>query len=199
MKKIPVLLWCFLVSITLLAQKDASLERRLAEFMQANEQLELNKVLDYTYAKLFTIVPREQMFELLQNTFENKQMSIKLDSLQIDSIYPVFKLENGSYAKVIYSFNMLMLIKYPEGDSLSVEEKAENNDLMVSGLGSQYGEDKVSIDPVTGSLKIQITSPMVAVKDQYAEQWCFVNLKEEDPLMDRLFNKEVLKRLADYK
>jgi hypothetical protein len=198
MKKIPIFLCCLFASVTILAQKDTALERRLAEFMQANEKLELNKVLDYTYAKLYSIVPREQMLEVLQNTFENEQMSIKLDSLRIDSIYPVFKLETGSYAKVIYSFNMFMNIKYPEGDSLSVEEKKEKNDFMVSALGGQYGENNVSIDPVTGFLKIQITSPMVAVKDQHAKQWSFVNLKEKDPLMDRLFNKEILKRLAAY-
>jgi hypothetical protein len=199
MKKISLCLCCLFASIAILAQKDTTLERRLAEFMQANEKLEFSKVLDYTYAKLFTIVPRNQMLEILQNTFDNENMSIKLDSLRIDSIYPVFKLENGSYAKVIYSFNMFMLIKYPDGDSLSVDEKKEKNDFMVSALGGQYGENNVSIDPITGFLKIQVTSPMAAVKDQIAKQWSFVNLKEKDPLMDRLFDKEVLKRLASYK
>lgn len=198
MKKIPLILSCLFASIILIAQKDTALERRLAEFMQVNEKLELNKVLDYTYAKLFTIVPRKQMLEALQTAFENDEMSIKLDSLRIDSTYPVFKLEKASYAKVVYSFNMYMLFKYAEGDSLSTEEKKEKNDFMVSAMAGQYGEDNVSIDAITGFLKIQITSPMVAVKDQYAEQWCFVNLKEKDPLMDRLFNKEVLKKLASY-
>jgi len=198
MKKIPLLLSCLFASTILIAQKDTALERRLAEFMQVNEKLELNKVLDYTYAKLFTIVPREQMLEALQTAFENDEMSIKLDSLRIDSTYPVFKLEKGSYAKVVYSFNMYMLFKDAEGDSLSAEEKKEKNDFMVSAMAGQYGEDNVSIDAITGFLKIQITSPMVAVKDQYAKQWCFVNMKEKDPLMDRLFNKEVLKKLGSY-
>ena len=199
MKKISLLLSCLFIQLILLAQKDTTLEHRLAEFMQVNEKMELNKVLDYTYAKLYTIVPREQMLEVLQNIFNNEEMSIRLDSLRIDSIYPVFKLENGSYAKVIYSFNMFMAYKYSTEDSTSTEEKTEKNDFMVSALGAQYGKDNVSIDPTTGSLKIQITSPMVAAKDQYAKQWSFVNLKEKDPLTDRLFSKEVLKKLATYK
>jgi len=195
MKKILLFLSLFFIQFSFSAQKDTTLERRLAEFMQVNDLMHLDKVLDYTYGKLFTIVPRKQMLEVLQNTFDNEEMSITLDSLRVDAIYPVFKLENGSYAKVIYSFNMFMAFK----DTMTTEEKKERDDAMVAALGAQYGEDKVSVDPATGNLKIQITSPMVAVKDQYAKEWSFANLKENDPLTDRLFSKEVQKKLATYK
>jgi len=198
MKKISILLSLLFVQLILLGQKDSSLERRLAEFMQVNDEMDLNKVLDYTYPKLYTIVPRDQMLEVLQNTFDNENMSIRLDSLHINTIYPVFRLENGSYAKVIYSMSMGMAFKNNE-DSLTAEKKKERDDYMLSSLSEQYGTGNVHIDPVSGNLKIKMVSPMVAVKDEYAKQWSFVNFKENDPITNRLFSKEVLKKLATYK
>ena len=199
MKKFSILLSLLFVQFILLGQKDPVLERRLAEFMQVNDEMDLSKVLDYTYPKLYTIVPRDQMLELLQNTFENENMSIHLDSLHINTIYPVFKLENGSYAKVIYSMNMLMALKNDKEDSLTPEKKKERDDYMLSSLPEQYGAGNVNIDPVSGHLRIKMVSPMVAVKDDYAKQWCFVNFKENDPITNRLFSKEMLKKLATYK
>jgi len=198
MKKISILLTLLFVQFILLGQKDSSLERRLAEFMHVNDEMELDKILDYTYPKLYTIVPRDQMLEVLQNTFENENMSIHLDSLQINTIHPVFKLENGSYAKVIYSMNMFMAFKNDREDSLTDEKRKERDDFMLSSFSEQYGAGNVSIDPASGYLKIKIVSPMVAVKDEYAIQWCFVNFKENDPITHRLFSKEVLKKLAAY-
>lgn len=199
MKKITLLICLLLVQFILLGQKDSALERRLAEFMQVNDVMDLNKVLDYTYPKLYTIVPRDQMLEVLQNTFENENMSIQLDSLHINTIYPVFNLENGSYAKVIYSMNMLMAFKNNKEDSLTPEKKKDRDDFLLSSLSEQYGAGNVSIDPVSGYLKIKMVSPMVAVKDEYAKQWSFVNFKENDPVTNRLFSKEILKKMATYK
>lgn len=199
MKKIPLLISLVFAQFILLAQKDSTLERRLAEFMQVNDQMDLDKVLDYTYPKLFTIVPRTQMLEALQNTFDNENVSVQLDSLSITNVYPVFKSENGSYAKVMYSMIMIMAFKENKEDSLTAEKKKERDDFMLSTLSEQYGEGNVSIDPTTGSLKIKVVSPMVAAKDQHAKKWNFVNLKENDPLTNRLFSKEILKKLATYK
>jgi len=199
MKKIWILLGLLIYQFVGFGQADSSLKRRLAEFMQVNDDMDLNRVLDYTYAKLFTIVPRDQMLELMQNTFENENISVQLDSLRINKVFPVFQLENGSYAKVIYSMNMLMAFKNNKEDSLTPEKIKERDDFLISSLSEQYGEGNVNIDPGTGRLRIKMVSPMVAVKDQYAKERCFVNLKENDPLTSRLFNNEILEKLATYK
>lgn len=197
MRKI-VLLFCLFVSQIVLAQKDAELEKRLSEFMVINDGMDLNKVMDYTYPKLFTIVPREKLMEAMQAAFDNEEMTIKLDSFKKNTIFPVFNLENGSYAKVIYSMIMLMAFKEDQGDSLSAEDKKERDDFMISHMESEYGKGNASIDQATGLLKIKVTSPMVAIKDSYAKQWSFVNL-EENEMTGRLFSKAVLTKLATYK
>lgn len=200
MKKVVFIL--FLISnlhVSAFSQKDTALERRLQEFLRVNDRMELDRVLDYTYPKLFSIVPRKQMLNILKSTFDNEEMSIALDSLAIVNVFPVFKVENGYYAKVIYSMNMLMSFKEDPSDSLSAEDKSERDEFMLNHMAKEYGAGNVSIDPATGALKIKVVSPMVAIKDSYAKDWTFVNLKDNDPLSSRLFSKPVLNKLATYK
>lgn len=197
MRKFALLL-CLIISQVVSAQKDAELEKRLNEFMVINDSMDLNKVMDYTYPKLFSIVPREKLVEAMQAAFDNEEMTIKLDSFKINTIFPVFKLENGLYAKVMYSMIMLMAFKEDKKDSLSAEDKKERDDFMISHMESEYGKGNASIDPATGFLKVKVTSPMVAIKDSYAKQWSFVNL-EENEMTGRLFSKAVLAKLATYK
>lgn len=75
---------------------------------------------------------------------------------------------------------------------------ASQADFTKEMLASQYGEENVSLDKTTGIIRIRQTSDMVAVKDEYAKEWCFVNLKENDPMTDKLFSKEVQDKLATY-
>jgi len=40
---------------------------------------------------------------------------------------------------------------------------------------------------------------MIAIKDSYAEDWCFSSLKKYDSLSDKLFSKELSDKLATNK
>jgi len=51
-----------------------------------------------------------------------------------------------------------------------------------------------------GNIGLNINSPMVAIKDpRFPNLWYFVNFKETDPLMGRLFTKQLIDKLASYK
>ncbi|MBC7874049.1 MAG: hypothetical protein H7Y01_08635 [Ferruginibacter sp.] len=169
-----------------------SLDQRLSEFMQVNDEMNLEKVMDYIYPKLFTIVPREEMLEAMKSGFNNEEVKVELDSLKIDRVNPEFEMAQGRYAKISYSMVMLMDFKISK-DSIDT-----NGPRMVEMLAAEYGEENVSLDKATGIIRIRTSSPMVAVKDEYAKEWSFVNLKEEDPLVNKLFSKEVLDKLATY-
>ncbi|MEO6315497.1 MAG: hypothetical protein ABIU63_15810 [Chitinophagaceae bacterium] len=190
MKKLWLVLVICGACCSLFAQTDPLLQQRLNYFMEANRQLHFDSVIAYTYPKLFTLVPRDEMLEMLQNSFENEQLTIRLDSLQTDSIYPVFKMQEGSYAKIRYSLNMIMQLK----DSSAA---GKENDLLAA-MQAQYGTGKVRLDSAK-NIVVQVTALMLAAKDKYARQWCFVNLKDSDPLISQLFTKEIIDKTATYK
>ena len=171
----------------------APLEQRLADFMKVNEVMDFEKVMDYTYPKLFTLAPRTQLIKAMTDAFSNEEVKIELDSMRIDTVFAVFNMSNGSYAKVKYSMNMLMSFK----DSTDTEDS--ENDLVLQSIAAEYGSENVSKDRKTGVITIRNTSYMVAIKDEYAKEWSFVNLNREDPMINKLFSKEVLDKLDTYK
>lgn len=194
MKKLVfAVIGCFYATL-LFAQEDSLLNRRIAQFLKANTEMNFERVLDFTYPKLFTIAPRNEMAKMLQAGFSNDQVSISLDSLKTTAVFPVFTLAQGSYAKVVYTMKMQMQLKNTE---TSPEKQKEKNEMMLAVMQSQFGE-RVSMDS-SGLIIAYTSAVMVAVKDSYTRQWCFVNLKENDPLTRQLFSTEVLEKLATYK
>lgn len=173
----------------------ATLEQRLADFMKANDEMNFETVMDYTYPKLFTIAPRKDLLKAMKDAFNTDEVKIELDSLRIDTVFSVFKIGDGSYAKVKYSMNMLLDFSIAK-DSIDTGDK--KNDFVLQSIAAKYGAENVSKDENTGIIKIRNTSNMVAIKDEYAKEWSFVNLTEDEPMINKLFSKEVLDKLATY-
>ena len=176
------------------AQEDTSLVNRVNAILSFTQIKDLEKVMEYTYPKLFTIVPRETMIATMKIAFDSEDFTIELDSLKILKIFPIFKFNDTSYVKVRHT--MLMKIKYIEPyDSLQKELK----EYMVSFMSQKYGEGNVRFDPVANSMNIFMTPDMVGIKDNKTK-WTFVNLNEDKPqMLDMLFGKQVLDKLKEYK
>jgi hypothetical protein len=178
---------------TTTTSQGGSLETRLAEFLKANDDMDLDKVMDYVYPKVYDIVPKADLLKAMKDGFDNNEVKIELDSLKIEKQHPVFEMENGSFSKMSYS--MVMLMTFIDDDpNAKVEER---NKMILATMEEKYGKGKVNFDE-KGVLRIRVLNQMVAVKDEYAKDWCFVNLKEEDPMIAKLFSKEVLDKLATY-
>ena len=68
----------------------ASLESRLASFMTANDNMNIEEMADYLYPKLFTIAPKADLIKSMQETFNGDEMQVELDEVKVDTLYPVF-------------------------------------------------------------------------------------------------------------
>jgi hypothetical protein len=196
MPKVLLTAISFFVIISTFSQTDSELKNRLKLFMEANNALNFERIMDYTYPKLFTIVTREQMIEVMNNTFNNDEIKISMDSLKVDSVYKEFKLQANSYAKIKYSMKLVM--KFKEDTTATENEKNKMNESMLAAMQGQFGKANVITDSA-GCLHIKVVTNMVAIKDEYAKEWCFVNLKEGDPLTKELLTDELLDKLATYK
>ena len=61
------------------AQQDTALENRLNEVLKFTKVMNIEKVLDYTYPKLFSIATREQIKEAMLSSFETDEFSSTMD------------------------------------------------------------------------------------------------------------------------
>ena len=194
MKTISLSLLFLVFGIIGNAQQDTSLVNRVNKMLKLTQVKDLEKVMDFTYPKLFTIAPREALIEVMKNTYETDEYIIELDSVNVVTIFPVFKINDTSYAKVKHT--MLMKMKYKEPyDTADKESK----DLMVSLMQQKFGEGNVRFDPIANSLNIFMVPDMVGIKTK-SSNWTFANLNEDNPAMlNMLFSKQVLNKLKEFK
>ncbi|HMW26816.1 MAG TPA: hypothetical protein PKC51_09260, partial [Ferruginibacter sp.] len=57
------------------AQQDTALSRRLQEILGYTQLSEIDKILDYTYPKIFTLATRDQMKEQLLAALDNEEFT----------------------------------------------------------------------------------------------------------------------------
>jgi hypothetical protein len=156
--------------------------------------MDYEKVLDYTYPKLFTLVPRDQMLEMIEATFDNEEMSAQIDSIRVEKLYPMFVIGDGKYAKANYSMIITMHFK----KVLPPDEDQQRLDQMLQTFSPIYGKENVSITD-NKDLKIRTRTDMVAILDSFATEWSFLNMTKDDPLLEALLSKEILEKLDTYK
>jgi len=196
MKKIGCFLVVCTVAVTAFSQKDPELKKRLQLFMEASKAMDTKTVLDYTYPKIFTIVPRDQMQDALDKSLHNEQLTMHFDAIKIDSVYPVFTMAGGTYAKINATMKMAMKYNFPK-DAPDSSRKAVNAQFLAA-MKAQPGVENASADSA-GTVTLFAHLPMIAVKDQYSKEWTFSNLKAGDPMNDKLFSKELLQKFGSYK
>ncbi|HEY8398403.1 MAG TPA: hypothetical protein VIK80_10700 [Flavihumibacter sp.] len=169
-----------------------AMTKRLKEYLAISASYDFAGVVEYTYPKLFELVPREQMIELLKSTYDNPTMKISMDSLQVQKIHPLFKYQAGLYAKVDYYMVMGMQFR----DTTMNDDALEG---ALAALQSQYGAEKVRLNKAQKRIDISVLTGMAALKDQPADQWTFINIQKDDPLLSTLLDAALVQQLESYK
>jgi hypothetical protein len=190
MKKIIVFLLFVFVTLLVEGQKDTSLINRLNTVLGFTKLKQLDKVLDYTYPKVFNIIPRDQFSELIKGVYDTDDFSSVLDSVKLDTIFNIVKINDASYA--IARHSMLMKMKYKE----PITKK--DADLLVPGMEEQFGEGNVRFVKATNSLHVFIISYMIAIKDELSPKWTFINFDLKNPVfVENILGKEVIAKLKE--
>lgn len=194
MKKILILLVLsmFLI-VKLAAQDDTLLIKRLNEILAYTEEKNTEKIMDYTYPKLFKIVPRKQMAEAVNGMYETEEFTTDLDSLFTIKVHPVFTIEGKQYCKIVH--NMIMHMKFKEPIDTAGEDSEAH--FYLEMLGEKFGRENVRFDAKNNAMVIKSTPDMIAVKEN--NNWYFANYNEDNPKMiDLLFSKAVQKKYKEY-
>ena len=190
MKKIIIFLLFVFATLLVEGQQDTSLINRLNAVLRFTKLKQLDKVLDYTYPKVFTIIPRDQFSELIKSLYDTDDFTSVLDSVKVDSIFTIVKINDASYAIVRHS--MLMKMKYKEPITI------EDADLLVPGMEEQFGEGNVRFVKATNSLHVSITSYMIAIKDEISPKWTFINFDLKNlAFVENILGKEVIAKLKE--
>jgi len=191
MKKTFLLALLLSFTVTTWSQQNAELMGRIESMLKATGKMDLEKILDYTYPKVFTLATREQMSEVMKSGFDTDEFSTSFDSITIHTVFPVFSMQNGQYAKIRHTMLMHMKFKEPIDSA--------RGEYLVQLMELKYGKGKITFDRNTNTLNISALPDLVAIKDEFSKEWTFVNYDETDKLAELLFSKELIEKLREYK
>jgi hypothetical protein len=178
--------------------------------------MNIDSIQGYTYPKLFTIRTRSQSRESMERSYAFFKDKARLDSVLIDTIYPISPIDKGHYAIAV--FNMVIRIPLDSTehvtnntltDTSSKKHPADNHlidgtypapssTLFAMIISEQFGIEVTGYDEINGMKTIRMKVLTIAAKDEYAKDWTFIAVKSDQELINKLFSKNVLEKLASY-
>ena len=187
MKKIilgALLLCCTLVS----AQDKKSLEERAKKVMEYTISANYNALMDLTYPKLFTIVSREKMLELLPAALKGEGFSVKiLNQAPNYKFGEIKKIDDGYYSLIHHDTYMVMTFDEPLAK--------EDADMMLASLKESM-KGTITYDAAKNVFNIKNPSELIAVADKSTNnQWTYIS-NQGGPLIGMLFSEKVQNELG---
>ncbi|WP_291131471.1 hypothetical protein [Flavobacterium sp. UBA7682] len=188
--KLTVIVALLFAQITL-AQDLASLKEGAQKIYLATATLDYDAILDSTYPKVFEIVSKEQMKEILIETFNgNEQMKIKLLNVAPNFEYgEIKKIGDQNFCLIDHNLEMELTLT----EKIEVEEIEMMTDLMKAAMECE----KVTFNQETNSFYIKKKATMIGIADAATKnQWKFINKDKENVLVNKLFSNKVVTALG---
>lgn len=177
----------------LTASDKVDLKSTISEFMSLTESMNFEGIIDLTYPKIFDLVSKQQMLEML-NGMTAMGFEISYDSITNEE--PVLVTENDSvkYALVDYYSEMVMKITNEE------MKTKKSIDLLKLSLANTAGVESIDYVEETSSLVVKGNKRLLAIKDKaYGNQWSAIEFDINNPALNSvLIPTEVLTTISDF-
>ena len=188
MKTKSFLLLFLMVSVFAFSQAKANpeedaIKKSLVYFINSIKDKKIEQGVSCIYPKFFTVVPRDQMIQLLNMTYNNPFMKIDMSEIKVGNNGRPQQIGGEYFSIVPYS----MKLKCNVG-SMNDEMKKKINGLLVS----KYGKNNVKSSAGEGSFLINAGMRACAVSRD-RKTWKFVILeKEYKPQLVKVLPKQIL-------
>jgi hypothetical protein len=191
------ILFCalFIHFLPVSGQPDKELRQRLDSVLYYTQQGRYEKVLDYTYPKMFMIATRKQMLDAMNSMLDDEDMRIRLDSVILDSIYPLFVVKEDIYCKVTHRMQMRMQFK----ETLDTADGTENGDELAILLKEQMEATATRYDKKNNTIVVSMEAAMMAIKPRSYGQWYFINLaSDKKAMLRKILGDAVVEKLEPF-
>ncbi len=173
-------------------QKDSTeIVKEITTFFRYSSNFEIDSLLNKMHTKLFTLAPKKQIKESMQQMLDDKNLKIGFSNYNIQNISPTFTYNSVKYALVKYNFTMNMQF-YDNG---KLSENSLSMQYALPGLKQKFGKDNVRLIDSTQTVFIDVKGLMYAINDN-KKDWKFLEKKEEQKsILKYLIPQAVINKL----
>tara|TARA_Y100001978_G_scaffold202929_1_gene225789 strand:- start:1256 stop:1849 length:594 start_codon:yes stop_codon:yes gene_type:complete len=140
------------------------------------QEKKFNEAMNYIYPELFTLVAKEKLVKILEQTFSNPMLEVKMGESKVTKTGKVQEINGKKY--MIITFKGVSYMK-PGG---TAEQQALLKDRMQAGFNEQFGADNVSYSESTGFFTIQMEKEAVAISSD-GKNWTYLSIEPQQKLM----------------
>lgn len=192
MKTKVLLLLVISFKLSYAQQKDSTeIVKEITTFFRYSSNFEIDSLLNKMHTKLFTLAPKKQIKESMQQMLDDKNLKIGFSNYNIQNISPTFTYNSVKYALVKYNFTMNMQF-YDNGN---LSENSLSMQYALPGLKQKFGKDNVRLIDSTQTVIIDVKGLMYAINDN-KKDWKFLEKKEEQKsILKYLIPQAVINKL----
>jgi len=164
-----VLLSCLSFAQAKANPDDPAIRKSLTYFVNSIKTKQIDRAVSCIYPKFFTVVPKDQMTQILNMTYNNPFMKVEVQNLQIASVEKP-ELISGEYFSIASYFLKLKCNVSSMNDDMKKK--------ISTVLTNKYGKNNVKYLASEGTYLINANMKACAVsKDR--KYWKFVILERE--------------------
>ena len=188
MKNILLVAFVLISSLTF-AQDKKSLEERAQAVYTAttNSSGDYAAVTEYTYPRVFDIVPKETLIKVMNSVLNSPEVKIEMLNVKPDFSYGTIKKIDGAYYCLI-DHNLGMKMTFNQ------DIPSEQGEMIKDQIKTAMEAENVVFNDEENSFTIQKQATMLAIADSHTNnQWYFLNLgdKSSERIIAMLFDNKV--------
>lgn len=190
MKQIIIFLAFFqtLISLGQEISVNNEIKKDFNDYFNLIAERKIDEALNYTNPKLFEIVPKEQMKNLMESVYKIPNIEYKTGIATFLKFEELKKIENVNYVK----FYIISPIEMKFNDIENTDEKKLQ---MTKNFEAKFGIGNVEFDKKSGFYKINAEKVIIASCDNELLEWKFVTV--DNPKMKVLLGKFIPKELLN--
>ena len=183
-----IILFAFALITSQYAGAQAYKDSIRSQFMVYNDLLlkkDFAASLDYVNPGILTVAPREQLIQMMEQTFNNPEVEIKLSKPELKSIEDSQRIDSMTYATFEYEGSLSMRFA-------SEEAKKQDTSITMAALRNQFGQENVKYDASTGFFHVKVIKKVIANSGN-AKNWTFLVIEEaQKAVLEKFVPKELL-------
>ena len=187
MKNILILLQ-FIIQITF-SQTKENLKTEFTDFYQSTTSKNIDKLMNFTYPKIFAIATSEQIKEAFEESFENDILTANYKEINPNlQVQEIIKFKDHFFCKLSYQVVLEMNFK---------NENQDYSESTMAMFKERTGADNITFDKTKNSITLDIPIKSLAIYDETTNKsWKFLVLEKDSQILKMLFNEDILEKLG---
>ena len=166
----------------------SEIKEDFSNYYKLISEKKIDDALNYLNPKLFELIPREQMKNLMETVYKMPNIEYKTGIPTFLKFEELKKIENENYVKFFIISPIEMKFK-------DIENTAEKISQMTKNFEMKFGAGNVKFDKESGFYKINAEKIIIANSKNNLSEWKFVTV--DNPKMKILLEKIIPSELIN--